>query len=232
MDDAVFISDSKGTFVHVNKAFATFHRFKDKDEYLARLADYPEILDVFQADGELLPLDQWVVSRALRGETETNAEYTLKRKDTGETWDATYNFGPFLDQQGNITGSVVVARDITERKRANESLRASEAKLKRAQEIGHFGNWEWDIPSDRNVWSVEMYRIYGVDPKSELSPEIISGLVAPDDLWKQQHAITGALAGRPVEQFEIELSASMARSDTSRLPEFVLILVRKEKKPS
>ena len=77
MIDAVFISDAEGRFVNFNDAFATHYGFKNKDECLKTLAEYPEILDVFMSDGQLAPLDQWAVPRALRGETVTNAEYTL-----------------------------------------------------------------------------------------------------------------------------------------------------------
>lgn len=85
MTDAVFISDTKGRFIDFNDAFAAFHRFGSKAECATTLAEYPEFLDVFMADGALAPLDQWAVPRALRGETGTNAEYTLRRRDTGET---------------------------------------------------------------------------------------------------------------------------------------------------
>ena len=57
--DAVFISDAEGRLVDFNEAFATFHRFKNKDE--CGKAEYAELLDVFLADGELARLDQWAV---------------------------------------------------------------------------------------------------------------------------------------------------------------------------
>ena len=122
MTDAVFISDAEGRFIDFNDAFATFHRFKNKDECAKTFAEYPDILDVYMADGQLAPLDQWAVPRALRGETVTNAEYTLRRKDTGETWVGSYSFAPIRDKDGKIVGSVVTARDITEHKRAEEAL--------------------------------------------------------------------------------------------------------------
>ena len=128
MTDAVFISDSEGRFIEFNDAFATYHRFKNKAECSKTFAEYPDILDVFLADGMLAPLDMWAVPRALRGETATNAEYTLRRKDTGETWVGSYSFGPIRDKDGAIVGSVVVGRDITERKQAEERIRASLAE--------------------------------------------------------------------------------------------------------
>ena len=57
MTDAVFISDAKGRFIEINDAFATFHRFRSKDECSKTFAEYPDILDVFMADGEPAPLD-------------------------------------------------------------------------------------------------------------------------------------------------------------------------------
>lgn len=133
MTDAVFISDNKGRFIEFNDAFATFHKFKSKEECAKNLADYPAILEVF-TDGELTPLEQWAVPRALRGETRTNVEHTLRRKDTGETWVGSYSFAPVRDKSGAIVGSVVVGRDITERKRADEEIKIQLEELQRWHE--------------------------------------------------------------------------------------------------
>ncbi|MGB2627284.1 MAG: PAS domain S-box protein [Candidatus Acidiferrum sp.] len=116
MTDAVFISDTNGQFVEFNEAFATFHKFKSKLECSHSLSAYTDILDVYLPNGDLAKLDQWAVPRALRGETVTNAEYRLHRRDTGETWSGSYNFSPLRDQTGTVVGCVVVARDITLRK--------------------------------------------------------------------------------------------------------------------
>ncbi len=130
MTDAVFISDTEGRFIEFNDAFATFHRFRDKDECARTFADYPEFLEVFLENGDPAPADQWAVPRALRGESAINAEYALRRKDTGETWVGSYSFGPIRDKNGGIVGSVVAGRDVTERKRADEAVRASEERLR------------------------------------------------------------------------------------------------------
>jgi PAS domain S-box-containing protein len=122
MGDAVFISDTEGRFIDFNDAFAIFHRFKNKDECAKTLAEYPVFLDVYLSNGELVPLEQWAVSRALRGESANNVEFTLLRKDTGETWVGSYSYAPIRGKDGVIIGSVVTARDITERKKFELAL--------------------------------------------------------------------------------------------------------------
>lgn len=126
MNGALFISDLEGHFIDFNEAFATFHRFRNKKECVGKLAEYPAFLEIYNADGELLPLDQWAVPRALRGEKGTNIERRLRRKDTGETWIGSYCFAPIRDKEGSITGAVVVAHDITERKEMEERLKRLE----------------------------------------------------------------------------------------------------------
>ena len=123
MADAVFISDAQGRFIDFNDTCATFCRFKTKDECAKTFAEHPDTLDVFLPNGDLAPLERWAVPRALLGETIANAEYTLRRKDTGETWVGSFSFGPIRSKDGVILGSVVVGRDITEQKRAEERLR-------------------------------------------------------------------------------------------------------------
>jgi PAS domain S-box-containing protein len=130
MTDAVFISDSDGKFIELNEAFATFHRFKNKTECAQTFDEYPDLLEVRLPDGSLAPVDRWAVPRALRGETVTNAEYHLRRKDTGESWVGSYSFSPIRDKQGEIVGSVVVGRDITERKQMELALKESEERFR------------------------------------------------------------------------------------------------------
>ncbi|WP_020506151.1 PAS domain S-box protein [Lamprocystis purpurea] len=121
--DAICISDTQGHFTHFNEAFATSHKFKDRETCPKTIGEHAQILDLFMSDGSLAPMEQWAVARALRGETATNLEYGLRRKDTGETWTESYSFAPIRNPDGAIIGAVLVGRDITERKQAEMDLR-------------------------------------------------------------------------------------------------------------
>jgi PAS domain S-box-containing protein len=131
MTDAVFIADADGRLVNMNEAFATFYRFGSKEECARTFGEYPDLFDVFLSDGTVAPVDQWAVPRALRGETVTNAEYGIRRKDTGEAWFGSYSFAP-IRKDGRIVGAVVVSRDITETKRTEQALRETNQRLREA----------------------------------------------------------------------------------------------------
>ncbi len=130
MSDSVFISDNEGRFLELNDAFATFHRFKSRDDCPQRVVDYPAILEMTFPDGTPAPPGQWPVPRALRGEAASNVEYGLRRKDTGESWIGSYTFAPISSAEGAIVGAVVTARDITEIKVAQAELARSHEDLR------------------------------------------------------------------------------------------------------
>lgn len=88
---------------------------------------------------------------------------------------------------GGKTLTLVTGNDISERKRIEAELRASEARLAEAQRIGSIGSWELDMLSDRLCWSAELCRIYGVEPpRFGATLEGYLELVHPDD---REHAI-------------------------------------------
>jgi len=64
--------------------------------------------------------------------------------------------------------------DVTERKRAEEKLRQSEAYLAEAQKLTHTGSWAWDVAERRALHlSEEWYRIYGFDPEEGVFIQMI-----------------------------------------------------------
>ena len=126
MSDAVFIANREGSFIDFNEAFATFHRFPDKASCPLTLAEYPALLDVSLPSGESLPYENWPVPRALRGESAFNVEFTMRRRDTRESWIGSFNCAPIRGKGGSILGAVVTARDVTEEK--HRKLALSQAK--------------------------------------------------------------------------------------------------------
>jgi len=80
-------------------------------------------------NGDSAPLEEWPLSRALRGETGTNVEYQLLRKDTGARWIGSYSFAPILSENGTITGAIMTARDVTAIREVQVDLESSHFAL-------------------------------------------------------------------------------------------------------
>jgi PAS domain S-box-containing protein len=141
MSDAVFIADTEGHLLEFNDAFVSFHHFGSRQECPRTLADYPAIFDVSMADGAPAPLEQWAAARALRGEVASSVEYTLRRKDTGQSWIGSFSFAPIRATDGAtdgaIVGAVVTGRDVSGIKRAQADLAASRTELQRLVEQQH-----------------------------------------------------------------------------------------------
>ncbi len=69
---------------------------------------------------------------------------------------------PARDDTGRIIGGVMSARDITERKQAETALRDSVARLRRAESVAHFGNWEFHLAENKVRASAGARLIYGL----------------------------------------------------------------------
>jgi PAS domain S-box-containing protein len=55
---------------------------------------------------------------------------------------------------------------LTERRRAEEELRRSEAYLAEGQRISNTGSWGWNVATGELFWSQEHFRIFGFDPET------------------------------------------------------------------
>jgi two-component system, chemotaxis family, CheB/CheR fusion protein len=109
----------------------------------------------------------------------------------------------------------VYGRDITEHKRAEEALRESEKRLKRAQEIAHLGSWELDLVDNRLTWSDEVYRMFGLQPQEfGATYEAFLERIHPEDRAAVDAAYSGSLRENR-DTYEIE--HRVVRKDTGEI---------------
>jgi PAS domain S-box-containing protein len=82
---------------------------------------------------------------------------------------------------------------ITERKRAEEALRSSMERLGLALDAAQAGSWEWDLRTNKNIWSEELWKVYGLEPHScEPSYEAWRQTIHPDDRAKTEQIVQDA----------------------------------------
>jgi len=75
-----------------------------------------------------------------------------------------------------------IARDVTERRRGEEALRANEERLRLALAGIGAGVWEYYFTTDARTWSPEMFELYGLTENDEPpSRDDLFKLIHPDD---------------------------------------------------
>ncbi len=172
----IYHKDAKGRYVAINQAFAEAAGL-ERDQIIGRTADDiypPEFAEDFRLYDEAL-LD--------RGGSDSRVTHGWIA-DLGSRHVELHR-SVYEDLSGEQAGIVGVEFDVTERERA-------EAALRRAQEIGLMGSWEWDVLGDRLIWSDELYRVWGVDRESFVpSFDGIVDLIHPED-----GAVNRAMLGR------------------------------------
>ena len=143
------------------------------------------------------------VREVYEGKESRGVEHRIVRKDGRTIW-VSYSTVSKFDAHGQLVSYDGITKDITERKRAEEALRESEALLARSQQLAHLGSWKLDIPANRLDWSDEVYRIFGCTPlEFDASYEAFLGFVHPDDRAAVDEAYTRSLRERR-DSYEIE----------------------------
>ena len=128
-----------------------------------------------------------------------SVEYRLIRPDGTER--TVYEYAELeFDDHGAPTRLSGTIQDTTERKQAEFALQRTTKKLEDAQRIGHVGHWERDPDSEKSEWSEEIFRIFGLNPKSEppSSPVFLQSILHQADRIALERAMTDTLrTGNP-----------------------------------
>ena len=128
----ITITDLDGTIVEMNKGALQLHGFRRKKEEVIGKSG----LELIAEKDRGRALERWRKNLEEDTFSEVSDHYTLLKAD-GTTFEAAVSEAVLRDKHGNPEGFISIARDITERKRAEEALRDSEEKLRTMFESIH-----------------------------------------------------------------------------------------------
>jgi PAS domain S-box-containing protein len=88
-------------------------------------------------------------------------------------------YEPVTNEQGTVTGIFVEGHDVTEQKRAEAALRASEARLAAALALANLGTYEWDLGTDAVVLDERSRDIFGFASGEDIRAQDIFDRIDP-----------------------------------------------------
>lgn len=95
------------------------------------------------------------------------------------------------EPDGTLIALQSLVLDDTDRLRAEEAIRESQANLQRAQALAHVGSWEGQWGSAEMSWSTEMCRMFGLEPTLSVTMDVLFGIIHPDDRDAVRRRCTG-----------------------------------------
>jgi two-component system CheB/CheR fusion protein len=203
--EGVVVSDLSGNLLFWNRAALLAHGLTSQEEGRRHLPTLSDSFELATDDGATLAVDQWPLSRILRGKTLRECEFRVRRLD-GRVPPKVFSYsgGLAYDAGGRPLLAVVTMTDVTERKRSEQARQESEMRLARAQEIAHLGSWQLDLPDNSLTWSDEVYRIFGLAPQQfGATYEAFLDGVHPDDRASVDAAYSASLRDGK-DAYEIE----------------------------
>jgi len=115
MAEGLILTDQNGKMLIWNPAACKMHGFETLEDSYDDIHNYSELFQLYTTEGDVIDLEEWPISRVLRGESFTGREVIVEQLDNSHRWIGSYNGSPVFNEQGNLVLAVLTIRDVTSR---------------------------------------------------------------------------------------------------------------------
>ncbi len=116
LNDGVILADREGNVLEINGA--ALRQMKGPTSPPKHLTELNDVFEMYSLKGAQIPMTDWPLARALRGETFTNYEIRVTRKDRNISRITSFNGATIVDHKGTFISALITIRDITNQKQA------------------------------------------------------------------------------------------------------------------
>ncbi|MCB0168750.1 MAG: PAS domain S-box protein [Anaerolineae bacterium] len=188
--DGVIVADKNEKFIIFNP---TAGEILGVGSTKVALKDWPEMYGLHYDDGQsLVPVSELPIMAAMRGYRIDQKEYFVKNQQQTHGVYISATSRPLLDESGELNGGVLVFRDVTNYKRAEQNLRLSEKRLRSVVENMPVLMTAFDQKGRLIVWNRECERVTGYEAaevlgRHDLAQSILSDPVDNQSLLEKWH---------------------------------------------
>jgi len=197
--DMVLVKGPQSKIVWANKAFRDYYGMSEEE--LQGIVDAPFNIPDYTL--QYIKDDTFVFET---GQTLAIPEEPIVRHD-GEVRLFSTVKTPIRNEEGDITMTVGVSRDMTERKLAEEAVKANETKYRSLVETSQDMIWSVDALGCYTFVNPAVKYIYGYDAE-EMLGRPFSDFMTPEQIQKELKVFANLLAGESIFQHE---SAQIAK---------------------
>ena len=107
-------------------------------------------------------------------------------------WKITIN--PVLSPEKTVSRLFITIADISGQNRMKQKLDENKTRFSQALEAARAGVWEWDLTTNENIWSDEIWPLYGLKSSNNEKPslQLLASLILPEDRASVINAFTEA----------------------------------------
>jgi PAS domain S-box-containing protein len=202
--EGIYGMDTDSTCIFLNNAGAEMLVY-EPHELIGR--PIHDVIHHHRADGTHYPLKECKIAIASRAGSFIRVDGEVFWHKNGSAVPVSYSVNPMI-VTGRNKGSVITFSDVTERRRIEEALRASNERTQLAANAGGLGLYTWELASNAVVWHNDIaFDIFGI-PNGGIAlnaAEFASDFVDPEDAAAYAESMAAALARAQPFHFEARI---------------------------